>query len=190
MPIQPSKMNWSRLLFVAAGMAFIFAGVSELDGRSKEQRFQTESGWPTVDARIQACFVSAYHRQQSGSYRFYVYCSYAYTVNGVAFKGSTQTPSSFSNDVVAKMNLWVKQHPKGQMQTIHYNPADPARVSLAGADRELRVYTSAEWAYRTARMMAMIGLGMLIASVILGKMKEWTASDPDTNVGTITPRPL
>jgi Protein of unknown function (DUF3592) len=171
MGIQTQRVNWGRLLFVLSCLTFILSGLFVLDGHSRERRLQTETGWPTVEARIDTCFVGQYRRRQAGSYLFYVHCSYSYSVNGIAYKSHTSTPRTAQSDMMTRMVEWVHRHPKGQRQVIHYDPGDPSRVSLAGADHEIQAQT-AEAKYGAARVMAMCSLALLIAAFVASKVRE------------------
>jgi hypothetical protein len=79
-------------------------------------------------------------------------CALRYQVGGVTFREVKDAGSSvFSSDqrIVLvppkvtrdKLIRWISLHPKGSMQTIHYNPADPQQISLAGADDNIREHT-------------------------------------------------
>lgn len=39
---------------------------------------------------------------------------------------------------VSAMHAWIRRHPSGSVLTVHYDPPDPGRISMAGTDRELR----------------------------------------------------
>ena len=165
------KTSWASLLFTLSLVTFIFSGLFALDGWNRERQLKIETGWPTADATINSCFVSQYRKVRAGGDFFYVYCSYSYSVNEVLYKSHTRTTSTTQSDMVALMNGWVHEHHKGQHQVLHYNPADPSQVSLAGADNEIQTQT-AEAKYHAGRVVAMFALGLLIAAVIAGKVRD------------------
>jgi uncharacterized protein DUF3592 len=176
LPSTTRKISWPRLLLTLTCLTFIISGLFAVDGLSRERRLKTETSWPTVEARIQLCSVTQGHGMRSRETYYYVRCSYSYSVNGVDYKSHTTTTSTTQSDMMTRMVEWVHRHPKGQRQVIHYNPGDPSRVSLAGADHEIQTQT-AEAKYGAARVMMMCGLGLLIAAFIANLLRESSRSD-------------
>lgn len=191
------KLSWPVLLFSMSCLAIILAGLFVLEGRSRARRLETESGWPTVEARTELCSIIKFHsrmRGQSGDW-YYVDCRFSYSVNGQQYRSDTRTTSTGidvfgrSDELFRRMAEWVHQHRKGQWQVIHYDPADPSRISLAGADHEIEPQT-AEVYYGAGRIMAMGGLALLIAAAIAGKVRDEYSAQLDVAPGTKESRPL
>ena len=137
------------------GRFVLFGGMLFLaDGgwRSYRQYVQA-TAWPAADARVAGCSVSGSAHYSSSRHAWgessYVRCRLAYDAGGAAHEstiqvgGSIFTPSVFyvyasPGLTVAKMRDWVGRHPAGSLLRIHYDPANAANISLAGADGDLQ----------------------------------------------------
>jgi hypothetical protein len=65
------------------------------------------------------------------------------------------------------MDNWARLHPPGSLQVIHYNPQNPAQVSLAGADEQFRTNTAAISLHASNQILP-LGLILLLAAVLTG----------------------
>jgi len=88
------------------------------------------SQWPTVSAEIVECRVDHGTRDKSGKVSRHVRCRVRYDADGVEHVAAFSTRNTYDPEVAAAMDRWVAGHRRGTVQPIHYDRADPARVSL------------------------------------------------------------
>ena len=102
-------------------------------------------------------------------------CRFAYVVNSVPFQSrvilpgkhhSLQNPEQLPPDAI-QMQAWANHHKKGSQLTIHYDPSNPAEISLAGEGDEIRT-NSAAIALVSAKQAAIVG-GLLLGLAALAR---------------------
>ena len=67
---------------------------------------------------------------------------------------------------LASLEEWVKHHPTGTVETIHYDPAHPDRISLVGVDADIKWQTAAGYV-RGALVFAGLGGALLLSGMAL-----------------------
>src|SRR5262249_24698727 len=88
------------------------------------------SQWPTASAEIVDCQVRQGARDKSGNVSRHVRCRVRYDADGAEHIAPFSTRSTNDPQIVAAMDRWVAGHRRGTAQPIHYDRADPDRVSL------------------------------------------------------------
>jgi hypothetical protein len=168
-----SKPDRTPFLFLVAYLAFFGALVLGADAAWHAYRRHVESTWPSVAADVSDCAIHTWHdtlhrRRQS---HYEVTCVFRYRVADVPHVVTSKIGDTLSiadgqinltRPAVTPLALrsWVKQHPNGTTERVHYDPADPDRISLAGADDNLRWQTTA--AYRRGALVAALGGAVLL----------------------------
>jgi len=182
---QPKGLTSSGLLRGFGVVLLLAALLFAMEGLYRLHRENVESTeWPAVQASFLNCYIrqhSSLSRSRNVSYQ--TVCKFRYTVNNEILESSTRTTSAQSQSVVDRMGVWIKQHPKGTVQTIHYNPTQPGEISLAGADNEIQTH-SASVKLHAAVVLAVAGLFFLILSFILHKYSRPANSALLANSGT------
>jgi hypothetical protein len=174
-------------LFVVTFLALFFGAGLEIQGilRARQERIESEV-WPAVTARVDGCSLDRYSRvnsQRSASYK--IRCTFSYSVNGIDYLSRTKTvgsrQSSFwnvsgqSSDAM-RMQSWAEAHKKGSLMVLHYDAANPANISLAGADIAFRT-DSAAVSLAAARQVGLLAAALVVASLIARKLTR-PASKP------------
>src|SRR5882724_8095256 len=167
-------------LFVITFLAIFFAAGLEIEGlwRARQERIEAQV-WPAVTAVVDHCALDRWagaNGRRSVSYK--IRCSFTYSVNGIDYLSRTQTvgqrhssfgsPQDLPPDAL-RMEAWAKQHKKGSPMLIHYNPANPANISLAGADNAFRTNT-ASVSLTAARQVGLLAALLFVASVLARKL--------------------
>jgi hypothetical protein len=75
------------------------------------------------------------------------------------------------------MNRWTNLHHQGTTFTIHYDPENPDRISVAGADEEIQTHTGGV-KLRIAGELVASGLLSLLLAFIVRALKP----SPDARV--------
>jgi hypothetical protein len=167
------------ILSILGALVFFVVG-----GLRAYQRHTETAVWPAVAAQVKECHLNSYHHIRSNSRggthlqgtQNQVRCTFQYDVSGSSYEESKDAGSSaFYSDkeiilvppkvTLAKLNKWIRLHPKGSTQTIHYNSTDPRQLSLAGADDDIQENT-ADIPLKTAAAFLVVGLIFLFASVV------------------------
>ena len=166
---------WVGGLFLIAYMALILGIGLRFEAASRARQENAERNeWLPVTAHVKSCFLVQDHpisAQRSVIYK--IDCRFKYKVNGTEYIGSTVTIGPNHGlyrgapppPEAARMDDWVRRHPPGALQVIHYNPQNPAQVSLAGADEEFRTNTAAI-SLRASNQILPLGLVLLLAAVL------------------------
>jgi hypothetical protein len=78
----------------------------------------------------------------------YVRCTLDYAADGFSRESTVNVGESIFSSrwrkpwasviTLSAMHAWIRRHPSGSVLTVHYDPSDSGRISMAGADRELR----------------------------------------------------
>ena len=169
MALERKKTNWTAVLFGISCLLFLLAGLFMLEGiwRAHVRSVQA-TVWPSVEARIRHCSLETERAfaDDGGGLYYRTYCSFAYTVNGVEYISHTRTTSTVKQTMVARMEVWIGAHPRGHLQQVHYDPANPKTISLAGADEEIQTET-AEVKKRSGTMLAYTALACLLMAGVL-----------------------
>jgi hypothetical protein len=155
-----------------------------LDGAWElSQSYVQRSRWPCANARVQACsiyetwdYAGTPSTKHALSKRTYVRCKLDYQARDAEFENivkvgdaittyGTYRPFLSSKLTIAKMQDWIARHPSGSPLAIHYDPSNPANISFAGEDLELRVATPYErlWfgVFACAGGLAIVTIGRL-----------------------------
>ncbi len=139
-------------------------------------RRSLESGrWPTATARLSDCrLLTTYDSWRARARALHhVECVFQYEANGAARTTTARVGDTASvvrgqieitTPAVSRASLarWVNRHPSGTSETIHYDPADPDRISLVGVDDDVATKTPAAY-LRAATTFASIGAGLVVA---------------------------
>lgn len=170
---QTQRMNWGRLLFSFSCLLFVASALFASEGLWRAHILRTQSAWPSVEARIGECRIETRHAfaRSSGRVEYYTWCNFHYSVNGTQHVAATSTSSSVNPEMIARMREWVAAHPSGHTQSIHYDPADPTVISLAGADSDIQTQTS-EAKLGAAGAMGLAALAFLLVSYVLRKQSK------------------
>jgi hypothetical protein len=176
-------------LLIMAVLALLFAAGLEIEGLERARKENVESHeWPAVAATVDACYLDRYYpfQKDGGGVIYNVQCRFTYSINGVAYKSTTETPGNHHSfrhpeqlpDDALRMEAWAHQHKKGSIQVVHYDPANPAKISLAGADDEIRSNTAAI-ALTSARQSCLLGIVLLPVALVARRMTtQKDKSDP------------
>jgi len=163
-------------LFVITFLAILFASALEIHGmwRARQERIESQV-WPAVTAVVDHCALDRWAGANSRpSVSYQIRCTFTYSVNGTDYLSRTQTVgqrhSSFGSPqdlppAGIRMEAWAKQHKRGSPMVIHYDPANPANISLAGADDAFRT-SSAAISLAAARQVAILAALLFVASLL------------------------
>lgn len=172
---KPKMSLWVGGLFLIAFMALLLGIGLRFEAASRARQENAERNeWLPVTAHVKSCFLVQDH--PIGAQRSVIYkidCRFKYTVNGTEYTGSTVTIGPHGGlyrgteapPEAARMDNWVRLHPPGSLQAIHYNPQNPAQVSLAGADEQFRSNTAAI-SLRASNQILPLGVVLLVAAVL------------------------
>ena len=67
---------------------------------------------------------------------------------------------------LGSLQEWVKHDPAGTVETIHYDPTHPDRISLVGMEDDIKWQTTAGYT-RGALVFAMLGAGLLLSGILV-----------------------
>jgi hypothetical protein len=161
------------VLCLLAGTLFLVVG-----GFGAFQRHTEATNWPAAEAQVSECQLQkSYHiRSHVPGTKEQARCTFQYDVGGVTYQESKDAGSSVfysSKQIIliqpkvtqGKLARWIVQHPKGSKQTIHYNPANPRQISLAGADDDIQENTP-EIRLKIAVSIFCVGLTFLLVSLV------------------------
>lgn len=171
-------------IFLPAYLALFVAFVFLASGGWRSYRQNIEvTKWPAVDAQVIDCSVDFTYGYNGKIYgrKFRARCSLHYEINGVSydaqkFAGSIVFASNKQIELtkpkvtVAMLRDWTRLHPRGSSLTIHYDPADPHQISLAGADAILQKNTPAEQ-LSIGQGLFLFGIALLVVAVIVRKAR-------------------
>ena len=170
------------VLGLLVGGLFLVAG-----GLRATERYLQATKWPAVEARVDKCEIHRYYHVQShvSGEQDQVRCAFEYEANGVTYHAVKDAGSSIfhsAKQIVlvqpkitrGKLAQWIALHPSGSWQTIHYDPADPRQISLAGADDDIQENTAAIQLKIAATLLS-VSLALLLASFAVRK-KDVTPS--------------
>ena len=163
-------------LFLITFLAIFFAAGLEIEGlwRARQERIESQV-WPAVTAVVDRCALDRWAGANSRpSVSYQIRCTFTYSVNGTDYQSRTQTvgqrhssfgsPQDLPPDAL-RMEAWAKQQKKGSPLVIHYDPANPATISLAGADNAFRTNTAAV-SLTAARQVALLAALLFLASLL------------------------
>lgn len=148
--------KWLQFVGVSSTFLLLVGAMFLLDGTWRSYRQYVEGTlWPPVEARVVRCSVSgSWHYAGTPSSRnimgetSYVRCTFDYEAGGLPRQSTMNVGNTvFSSPwrkpfgpavTVAGMHAWIARHPSGSVLTVHYDPSDSNRISMTGADGELR----------------------------------------------------
>ena len=177
---QTQKPDKTGLLFLGGHFPLFCAVVLGAGAGWHAHRERVESsGWPAVAAQLSDCHIHPGYDSWHGRARSLhsVECAFHYDVGNIPYVVKAKAGDAVSI-VRGQINLtrpqvtlpslqqWVKRHPKGAVETIHYDPAHPDRISLVGVDRDIKWQTTAGYA-RGAVTFAVAGAGLLLLGIRL-----------------------
>ena len=172
LPPKPDKIG---LLFLGGYFLLFCAVVLGAGAGWHAHRVYVESSrWPAVTARLSGCHIHTGYDSLHGRARSFhsVECSFLYDVDDIPYVVKSKAGNTVSI-VRGEINLtrpqvtlsslqgWVRRHPTGTVETIHYDPAHPQRISLVGVDDDITWQTTAGYA-RGAVTFAVAGAGLLL----------------------------
>jgi hypothetical protein len=172
---KPTMSRWAGGLFLIAYVA-LFLGIGlhfEAASRARQENAERNE-WLPVTAHVKSCLLVQDHPiSAQRSVIFKIDCRFKYTVNGTEYIGSTVTigpphglyRGAAAPPEAARMDNWARLHPPGSLQVIHYNPKNPAQVSLAGADEQFRT-NAAAISLRASNQILPLGVVLLLAAVL------------------------
>jgi hypothetical protein len=133
------------------------------------------SRWPAAAARLSDCRVHTSYDGWHGRARalHQVECSFQYDVDTHPYLVKAKVGDMLSivsgqidltrpTVTLGALEAWVKRHPTGTVETIHYDPAHPERISLVGMEDDIKWQTPAGYV-RGALVFALLGAGLLLA---------------------------
>lgn len=174
---------WIKGLFAIAVLALLFGTGLQVEGLWRRHQEQLESlQWPAVTANVIGCFLAPYHpfQKDGGGVVYNLQCRFRYSVKGTEYESMTESvgyhhslshPSQLPEDAL-QMEAWAKRHKKGSLQVIHYNPENPQRISLAGADEQISQHTSAV-ALTGAKKAFILSLAFLLLALLASTAAGW-----------------
>ena len=174
------KPDRTGLLFLGGYFLLFCAVVLGAGAGWHAHRERVESsGWPAVAAQLSDCHIHPGYDSWHGRARSLhsVECTFHYDVGNIPYVVKAKAGDTVSI-VRGQINLtrpkvtqpslqqWVKRHPKGAVETIHYDPAHPDRISLVGVDRDIKWQTTAGYA-GGAVTFAVAAAGLLLLGIRL-----------------------
>ena len=184
MPPTPTKPLATPLvtgLYLITLLAISLSIGLQIEGMSRANQERTEAKvWPPVTAQVLKCYVDRTSGVRRRTNVYKIECKFAYVVNDRAYESRTETigqrysrwnPYSQPADAPL-LEAWVNQHKKGSTMLIHYDPANPAKISLAGADDPLRSNSSA------ISLTAAKQAGAFAAILFLASLIAWKRTRP------------
>jgi len=173
--VDPARTQRYGLMILAGALAllgsFVFLAVG--GSRSYQQHVEATK-WPAVEAEVVVCDIQksyGYSGRNWGA-KSQARCVFRYEANGSmyeerklagsrVFESKRQILLTRPALTVGQIAAWVQRHPRGSTQTIHYNPANPHEISLAGADAELQT-NKPEDQLRVGQVFALIGIALVL----------------------------
>ncbi len=127
-PVPAMKLEGVLGLF---GAFLVFCGVILAAGSWGEVRRASRitSQWPTASAEVVECRVRE-RVDRSRNVSHLVRCRFRYAAAGVQRVATYTTHSTRDPETVVEMRRWIAGHRSGTVQSIHYDPSAPDRVSL------------------------------------------------------------
>jgi hypothetical protein len=131
----------ARLVAWFFGLCALLAALAA--GWQAYERDTIRRDWPMADAQVAKCRLIEHESRRQGVDLWTLEklgpptslaCSFRYSVAGREHKAETRSHSSDARAAVSAMERWVASHSPGTRQAIHYDPADPQRISLGDAD--------------------------------------------------------
>ena len=185
--LRPSaeKPRWYGYVFLLAYLMLFVAFVFLADGawRAYVQYVETTK-WLPAEAQVIASSVEFSYGYDGKIYgkKYRARCLLRYEVNGLAyntemFAGSIVFVSGRQIELtkpkvtVVMQREWVRLHPPGSFLTVHYDPADPHRISLVGADAGLQKTTPAEQLF-IGQGLFLSGMALLLLAMLARKRSE------------------
>jgi hypothetical protein len=164
--------GFAVLCIFGAAVFFLVAGSGAL------QRHTESAVWPAIDAKVEECYLHSYYhfqRRVPGE-QSQTRCTFVYDVAEVRYRQVLDAGSSvftarklyyLTQPKLTRESLtrWIARHPKGSTQAIHYNPANPQEISLAGADDDIQENTF-QAQVRIATVFMTIGLLLLLVCAV------------------------
>jgi Protein of unknown function (DUF3592) len=174
--VDPARRQRCGLVILAGALALlsslVFLGVG--GWRSYQQHVEATK-WPAMEAQVVNCSV-----QRGYGYSGHTWgttsqarCVLRYQANGSAYEESKLAGSRVFQSkgqillghqavTLGQIEGWVRRHPRGSSQTIHYNPANPHEISFAGADEELQANKPADQ-LKVGGIFALLGATLVFA---------------------------
>jgi hypothetical protein len=176
LPVDPGRPQRYGLVILGGALAMlgslVFLGVG--GSRAYQQRVEA-TRWPAVEAQVVDCSVRRVYGYSGRDYgtKSQARCVFRYEANGTTYEESKSAGSRVFQSkrqillgpqavTLEQIEGWVRRHPRRSIQTIHYNPANPHEISLAGADEELQV-NKPEDQLRIGQVFALVGIAMVLA---------------------------
>ena len=168
-------------LYLITFFAIFLAAGLQIQGmfQTRQERIESQV-WPAVTAVVDGCALDHYSRSSRRSVTYKIRCRFTYSVDGTDYQSRTQTVgqrrSSFGDPdylppEAQQMEAWAQQHKKDSPMLIHYDPANPATISLAGADNAFRTNTSAI-SLTAARQVGVLAAILFVASLLARKFNS------------------
>ncbi|HYV56793.1 MAG TPA: DUF3592 domain-containing protein [Candidatus Nitrosopolaris sp.] len=133
--------------------------------------------WPAVTAQLSDCYVHTWYDSWHGRARALhsVECSFRYEVGAVPYVVKSRVGDELSivrgqidlprpAVTLSSLRQWVRRHPTGDAETIHYDPARPVRISLVGVEDDIKWKTPSGY-LRGAMTFAAPGGVLLLVGV-------------------------
>ena len=185
--LRPSaeKPRWYGYVFLLAYLMLFVAFIFLANGawRAYEQYVETTK-WLPSEAQVIGSSVDFSYGYDGKIYgkKYRARCLLRYEVNGLAydtekFAGSIVFVSNKQIELtkpkvtVAMLRDWTRAHSRGTSLTIHYDPADPHRISLVGADAGLQKNTPAEQ-LSIGQGLFLSGMALLLFAMFARKRAE------------------
>jgi uncharacterized protein DUF3592 len=140
--------------------------------------------WPAVQARASDCRVHTSYDSIKGRARalHHIECLFAYEVDDAPYVAKTAVGNAVSvvrgqialtrpKVTLVSLQGWVKRHPNGAVETVHYDPADPHRISVVGVDDDVRWQTTGGYV-QGALVFGLAGVGLLLVGVALRRRTQ------------------
>jgi hypothetical protein len=194
LPVDPARPQRYGLVILAGALALLGSLVFLAVGGSGcyQQRVEATK-WPAVEAQVVNCDVqrsSGYSGRNWGT-KSQARCVFRYDANGTTYEESKLAGSRVFQSkrqivltrppvTVEQIAGWVQRHPRGSTQTIHYNPANPHEISLAGADSELQA-NKPEDQLKVGGLFALLGTILVFAGSAAQKRAKNSAVISDAH---------
>jgi Protein of unknown function (DUF3592) len=155
----------AAFLWLCAILAVIAAGWQAYDRRVVSR------AWPQIGAEVVKCAVVAHSSTQHPTFSTLA-CQFRYNVHDTEYTGRTGSTGVPSAEQQAAMHAFVAHHRPGTRQLIHYDPADPRRISLGDADASFQADTPAS-RLRLAGLFAAGGvLFVALGTWLIGRRRQ------------------
>jgi uncharacterized protein DUF3592 len=179
------EARWYGYVFLLAYLALFVAFIFLANGgwRAYEQYVETTKWLPT-EAQVIGSLVDFSYGYNGKIYgkKYRARCLLRYEVNGltydtekfagsIVFVSSRQIELTKAKVSVAMLQAWTRAHPRGSSLTIHYDPADPHRISLVGADVSLQKNTPAEQ-LSVGQGLFLFGMALFLFAMFARKRAE------------------